>query len=367
MSDKRKKTLLSIIIPCFNEERTLEKVINRVLEIQDQHLDVEIIIVDDHSTDKSAAVAETLRDRHHEIKLFSHQKNLGKGAALHTGIASASGDFIAIQDADLEYDPFDLKKLLVPLIQNKADVVIGSRFLTSGTRHVLNFWHSMGNKLLSLISNMLTDLNLSDMETCYKVFKREILQKIDLKEKRFGFEPEVIAKIAHRNLRIFEMGISYYGRSYSEGKKINAKDGWRALYCILKYNLHQAPWIVQLFFYLFIGGTAALLNVGIFIVLQQFDLPLTVKTGTAFIVAAAFNYLLCIWIMFRHKARWNSFFEVTVFFFVVFLVGIADYFTTQFFINHQVAPILAKISASGAGLLLNFTGRRWLVFPERKK
>lgn len=364
MSEIRKKTCLSVIIPCYNEEHTLEKLVQRVLEIQDQHLSVEIIVVDDHSTDQSAKVAESLSRTHPEMRVFFHEKNQGKGAALQTGIAQATGDFVAIQDADLEYDPCDLKKLLGPLIHNKADVVIGSRFLSSGTRRILNFWHSLGNKLLTTISNMLTDLNLSDMETCYKVFRRDVIQSLDLKEKRFGFEPEVIAKVAHKKLRIFEIGISYYGRSYAEGKKINAKDGWRALYCILKYNLHQAPWPVQLFFYLFIGGSAAILNLGIFIVLEPLQIPLPVKTGAAFILAAIFNYLLCIWIMFRHKARWNSRFEVIVFLFVVFIVGAIDYFSTHFFIFSDYPPALAKIFASSIGLMLNFAGRKWLVFPE---
>lgn len=363
MNGTGKIARLSIIIPCYNEELTLDTVIHRVFEIQDQHLLLEIIIVDDHSTDKSVDVASVLQQKHPEVKLFQHEKNQGKGAALHTGIAHATGDFVAIQDADLEYDPNDLKKLLKPLVHNKADVVIGSRFLSSGTRRILNYWHSIGNRLLTTISNMLTDLNLSDMETCYKVFRREIIQSLDLKEKRFGFEPEVIAKIAHRKLRIFEMGISYYGRSYAEGKKISAKDGWRALYCILKYNLHQAPWPMQLFFYLFIGGSAALLNLGIFLAVQRLDFPLPVQTGFAFVIAAAFNYLLCIWIMFKHKARWSSVSEIVVFLSVVFMVGVVDYLTTNLFIFHQVAPAAAKILASGIGLMLNFAGRKWLVFP----
>jgi hypothetical protein len=211
---------------------------------------------------------------------------------------------------------------------------------------------------------MLTDLNLSDMETCYKVFRRNIIQALELKEKRFGFEPEVIAKIAHKDLRIFEIGISYYGRSYAEGKKISAKDGWRALYCILKYNLHQVPWPIQLFFYLFIGGTAAFLNLCVFLILQPLIIPLYIKTGSAFIIAATFNYILCIWIMFRHKARWNSFFQVLIFLIVVAVVGVVDFFSTSLFIENAIAPAWAKVLASGIGLMLNFTGRKWLVFPE---
>jgi glycosyltransferase involved in cell wall biosynthesis len=358
------KSLLSIIIPCYNEEKTLESCVHKLLEIKDIHLELEIIIVNDCSTDKSSLISKNMQFQHPEIKTYEHAVNMGKGAAIHTGIAHATGDYIAIQDADLEYDPKDLKRLITPLIHNKADVVIGSRFLSNGTRRILNFWHSIGNSILTIISNMLTDLNLSDMETCYKVFRREVLQTLDLKEQRFGFEPEVVAKIAHRGFRIFEMGISYYGRSYTEGKKISAKDGWRALYCILKYNLHQAPWPMQLFFYLFIGGTAALLNLGIFLIAQQFDIPLPFKTGFAFIIAAVFNYLLCIWIMFKHKARWSSVSEIIIFLSIVSMVGVIDYFTTHFFIFHQFSPVVAKILASGMGLILNFAGRKWLVFPE---
>jgi putative flippase GtrA len=241
---------------------------------------------------------------------------------------------------------------------------MGSRFLSSGTHRVLYFWHSIGNSFLTLLSNMLTDLNLTDMETCYKVFKREIIQSLELKEKRFGFEPEVVAKIAHKRLRIYEIGISYYGRTYAEGKKINAKDGWRALYCILKYNLNKVPWPVQMLFYLFIGGSAAILNLGLFLGLQKLNLPLLYSTGIAFIAAAIFNYILCILIMFRHKARWNSFMEILLFLGVVGFVGVVDFYTTQFFIGASISSGVAKLFASGIGLVLNFAGRKWLVFPE---
>ncbi len=204
-------------------------------------LELELIVVDDCWKDGSLEVGRRLAQNVPGLVLLRHEVNRGKGAALRTGIAAATGDFVAIQDADREYDPMDLKKLLKPLIAGDADVVLGSRFLSSDVHRVLYFWHSIGNLFLTTLSNMLTDLNLTDMETCYKVFRREIIQSIRLEEDRFGFEPEVVAKIAQMRLRIYEMGISYHGRTYEEGKKIGMKDGWRALYCILKYNLPKVP------------------------------------------------------------------------------------------------------------------------------
>src|SRR6185437_14843386 len=211
-----------------------------------------------------------------------------------------------IQDADLEYDPMDLKKLLIPLRNGDADVVLGSRFLSSGVHRVLYFWHSVGNRFLTTISNMLTDLNLTDIETCYKVFRREIIQSIQIEEDRFGFEPEVIAKIAQRRLRIYEMGISYHGRTYAEGKKIGAKDGWRALYCILKYNLHKAPIPVQFVFYTFIGGLSAIVNLACFVGLLEVGVGLTPAALSAFFIAAFVNYYLSVKLVFRHKAKWTT-------------------------------------------------------------
>ena len=228
--DHSRQVKLSIVIPCYNEESTLYNCVTNVLKIADDNLSLEIIIVDDHSDDKSYLIASDLLKIHQGITVFRHEKNQGKGAALRTGIAHASGDYIAVQDADLEYDPQDLKRLLTPLVSGEADVVLGSRFRSSEAGRVLYFWHYVGNRVLTLISNMFTDLNLTDIETCYKVFRRDVIQSIDLKEDRFGFEPEVIAKIAQRRVRIFEIGISYRGRTYEEGKKISAKDGFRALY-----------------------------------------------------------------------------------------------------------------------------------------
>jgi dolichol-phosphate mannosyltransferase len=228
---------LSVVIPCYNEEKTLEKCVERVLKISDESLYLEIIIIDDCSKDESLSIARDLANKDPRITVERHDKNQGKGAALQTGFKKATGDFIAIQDADLEYKPNDILRLLEPLVNNEADVVFGSRFLPHGPHRVLYFWHSLGNRFLTLISNMFTNLNLTDMEVCYKIFRREVLQNIKLEEKRFGFEPEITAKVARLGCRIYEVGISYYGRTYEEGKKIGWKDGIGALWCILKYNL----------------------------------------------------------------------------------------------------------------------------------
>ncbi len=226
--------LLSVIIPCYNEKLTLPIILEKVLA---SPIEKEIIIVDDYSTDGTKDILNNLENP--EIKVYYHSKNKGKGSALRTGFANAKGDICLIQDADLEYDPSDYPKLIRPILEDKADVVYGSRFQGGGPHRVVYFWHRIGNGLLTLLSNIFTDLDLSDMETCFKVFKREVIQSIKIREDRFGFEPEITAKIAKMNLRIYEVGIAYYGRTYSEGKKITWKDGFRAIYCIIKYNLFR--------------------------------------------------------------------------------------------------------------------------------
>ncbi len=230
----RKTMKLSVVMPVYNEQATLREVVSRVLAVP---LEVELICVDDGSTDGSRETLGELQATHPQICVLLQSKNMGKGAALRRGIQESTGDYVIIQDADLEYDPSDYPALLVPLIESKADVVYGSRFLGSGPHRVLYFWHSVGNSVLTLISNALTNMNMTDMETCYKVFRREILQSIPIKEDRFGFEPEITVKIAKRHLRVYEVGISYWGRTYEEGKKIGWKDGVRALWCLLKYTL----------------------------------------------------------------------------------------------------------------------------------
>lgn len=232
---------LSVIIPAYNEEKTIAAILDRVREVQlTGGMEKELIIVDDHSSDGTAAFIQAYSEKHPDggIRFFRHDRNSGKGAALRTGIEHATGDFVVIQDADLEYDPNEYNLLLQPLLDGHADVVYGSRYAGGKAHRILFFWHSFGNKFLTTLSNALTNLNLSDMETCYKMFRRELIQRIQLKENRFGFEPEVTAKISRiPNVRIYEVGISYYGRTFDEGKKIGWKDGFRAIYCILKYNL----------------------------------------------------------------------------------------------------------------------------------
>jgi len=355
---------LSIVIACFNEEKTLKECIYRVLKIADRNLSIEVIIVDDHSNDNSYSIALDLERNHSAIKVIRHEKNSGKGAALRSGFKAATGDYVAIQDADLEYDPNDLKKLIVPLIQDKADVVLGSRFVTTKAHRVFHFWHYIGNRFLTLLSNMFTDLNLTDMETCYKVFRREVIQSIDIKENRFGFEPEIIAKIAQMRLRIFEMGISYYGRTYTEGKKIGVKDGFRAVYCIFRYNANKAPLPIQILIYLYIGAMAAAINLITFYLLIRLNVQIVLSAPLAFITAAIVNYLLCIYILFRHKARWKTKTEIIIYFFVVLSVCLIDLGATEFLLALNMSPVISKLIASISVFILNFLGRRYIVFPE---
>src|ERR1051326_1702447 len=225
---------LSVVMPVYNEETTLRTVIENVLAVP---LDIELICVDDGSRDRSRDILTELKHRYPQLKMYFQPQNMGKGAALRRGIKQSTGDFVIIQDADLEYDPMEYPQLLRPLLQGKADVVYGSRFLGDGPHRVLYFWHSVGNWLLTLLSNAGTNLNLTDIETCHKAFRREVIQSIPIEEDRFGFEPEITVKIAKRHLRVYEVGISYSGRTYEEGKKICWKDGVRALWCLAKYTL----------------------------------------------------------------------------------------------------------------------------------
>jgi len=234
---------LSIIIPAYNEERTIVQLLDAVRLVDLKGMSKEIVVVDDASNDQTNALVQKYIDRWSDlnIELFIHDKNKGKGAALHTGIAKATGDYSVIQDADLEYDPNDYNALIIPILKDGADAVYGSRFVGSNPHRILFFWHTLGNKFLTFLSNLFTNLNLTDMETCYKMVRTSTLQSLHLTEKRFGFEPELTAKLSRiPKIKIYEVGVSYYGRTYEDGKKIGWKDGVRAIYCIVKYGLFRA-------------------------------------------------------------------------------------------------------------------------------
>ncbi len=356
---------LSVVVPCYNEAATLRLCIEKVLELRSEALSLEIIIVDDASSDNSYDIAQKLMQDVSEIKVLRHEYNQGKGAALRTGFSNISGDFVVVQDADLEYDPRDILDLLVPLIDGRADVVYGSRFLGGRPHRVLYFWHFLGNTFLTFLSNMFTDLNLTDMETCYKVFRRDVIQDITIEEDRFGFEPEITAKLAQKKLSIYEMGISYNGRTYEEGKKIGWRDGVRALYCVVCYNAPALPLPIQFLVYLFIGGTAALVNLLLFLILLNSGLGVAVAAVLAFFAAACINYLLCIGLLFRRRSRWSSSGEIFVYVALVGVIALIDMQTTKFFLASSAPAWLAKLLASVVALSLNFFGRRNLVFSQK--
>jgi glycosyltransferase involved in cell wall biosynthesis len=361
--------LLSLVIPCYNEVHTIENCIRQVRMLNEgQPFALELIIVDDASTDGSVQIIEKLAAQYQEIHVFKHEKNCGKGAALKTGLLRAKGDYIGIQDADNEYNPKDYLTMLEPLVADKADVVYGSRYLKPDTRRVLYFWHTWMNRSLTVISNMFTNLDITDMETCYKLFRREVIQKIapGLKEKRFGFEPEITAKVAQSHCRVYESAISYNPRSYGEGKKIGWKDGFHALYCILHYSAHTAPMPMQILLYFFIGSVSLAVNMISFYALVRSGIFLSAAICIAFGIAAMCNYFLCILILFRHKIRWNTGGEFLLYIVSVMAMGFIDYGITYTLINIGGNTLWAKFWASILGFAGNFLLRRYLVFSEKK-
>ena len=356
---------LSVVIPCYNEAGTLVRTVDKVLAIARESLALELIIVDDGSTDGSLELARQIQRQHPSIKVLHHSRNLGKGAALHTGFASATGDIVCINDADDEYNPNDLTRLITPIIEGKADVVFGSRYRKDEPRPVLHFWHSTMNRFLTFVSNMFTNMDLTDMETCYKVFRADVVRSMTLKERGFGVEPEITAKLAHLGCRVYEMGVSYSPRSYEEGKKITWQDGVHALYCTFHYGASIAPSPIQLMIYVFIGGVAALCNIGLFMGLMQLPMSVAVASAIAYVVAAAVNYWLCISLLFRHKARWNTIGEIIAYTAIVAASGMVDVAVTTGMVQAGTNNFWAKASASLLVLMLNFLGRKYFVFKER--
>ena len=360
---------LSLIVPCYNEEKTLEGIVDRILQLQSDELKLQIVIVDDCSSDKSREVAEKLAEKHPEIKLAFHTVNQGKGAALRTGFLEATGDFVGIQDADMEYDPQDYLIMLEPMLADKADVVFGSRYLLPETRRVLYFWHTRMNRFLTFVSNMFTNLDITDMETCYKLFRREVIQKIagKLQENRFGFEPEVTAYVAESGCRVWECAIHYHPRSYDEGKKIGWKDGLRALYCILHYGACNAPLPMQLILYFVIGGAAAVADLLFFQIALAAGMAVDHAVPAAFAAAAVLNYFLCILILFRHKARWGTAGEIAAYILTVLVMGVVDFGITKGLIVCGLPAMAGKTVATLCGFVGNFFLRRNFVFQLRKK
>lgn len=366
---------LSLVMPCYNEEDSLRHLVeSKILSLRKKckeqfSLDLELVIVDDASKDKSLKIAEQLKKEYDWISVYRHEKNQGKGAALKTGFQYASGDIIGIQDADEEYNPLNYLTLLQPILDDKADVVYGSRYLKRESHRVLSFWHTLMNKFLTLCSNMFTGLDITDMETCYKLFTKKAAIDLaeKLKEKRFGFEPEITSYVAQGRYRIWECAIEYTPRTYEEGKKITYKDGFHALYCILHYGAPYAPLPMQLLLYFFIGTICAIANLLFFIFFKAYQIPFFYAVESAFLLAAFLNYWLCCAILFRHKSFWNGPVELLMYLITLTIMGGADYLLTVSGIKIGMGSISAKLIATIICFIGNFVLRKYLVFPIPEK
>ena len=364
--------VFSLIIPVFNEEKTLKDIISEVLTIENDiffknnNISLELVLIDDFSSDNSYNILKSFESP--KMKVLKHSKNLGKGAAIKTGLMAATGDFIGIQDADMEYNPKEYIKLLKTMIENNADVVYGSRYLANDNKRVLNFWHTLMNKGLTLFSNMYTNLTLTDMETCYKLFKKDVIKKIapKLKENRFGFEPEVTSYIAQEKCKIYECAISYNPRSYDEGKKIKAKDGFRALYCIMHYGKSSISLPFQFILYTLIGGICAIANILLFLFLTKIIDNLLINISISFVFSALLNYILCIIFLFKHNAHFKTFGEILAYIITLIIMGSVDYICTLAFLNLEMNNLLSKSLSNIVGLFGNFLLRKYFVFFEKK-
>lgn len=362
MSNSRPE--LALVVPCYNEEATLATCVDKCLALEKHGVSLEIIIVDDCSTDNSAAIAEGLAAQTPQVRYFRQPRNMGKGAALRRGFMEATAAYIGIQDADAEYNPLDYLQMLEPMRAGRADVVYGSRYLRHDTRRVLYFWHSFMNRSLTFVSNMVTNLDITDMETCYKLFRRELMDALAprLREDRFGFEPEITCLVARARCRVYECAIRYEPRTYEEGKKIGWRDGVRALYCLLHYGMPSAALPMQILMYFCIGSVCALANIILFAIFLAFGMALLPAVVSAFAISAALNYFLCIFLLFQHKARFNTDREVLTYIAGVLLMCGVDYGITAGLTYAGLASVWSKCWATIFGFVGNFLLRKYFVF-----